>query len=270
MILVKKLLLKTVRISINGKYYRGTLINKHFFSINVLQRDLLLDNDFNISIFNKDGEKCFSKNFSYNLKKEKQKSFSYYFSVHIKQLVNGEVFLFKNYLQSYEYDENVPKEIINTLMYRSTIDGNIIYIISLYLNTYMDNIPGFFELIRKTAGLKDDCDFSSTDIRKVINTKRKVQDSIKMDIDLWDKTSEFLKKVNKYANIKYSRHMIINIFFTDYYQVYQENISKNILNLFDKRFNDNPIFFKRDKNNKFLSICEKHKYFLDYFTDKKD
>lgn len=252
----------TVKISVNGNDYRGTLINDYCFSINLLLNDLLLDNEIEINIYNEDGISVCKKNFSYIPKQDKKKSFSYYFSVPIKKVLNGEVFLFKNVYLELLDSKNEHKELINLLNYRNTVDGNISYIISLYLNAYMDNIKEFVLLINKSAGFNEDNFISINELKKIVDTRKKIQDNVKIDINLWNRMTDFAQELNEYTGIKYTKHTITNIFFTDYYQVYKEDIQKSIINLYYGQFNDASIFNIRNTNNHFLSVTEKHRYLL--------
>ena len=81
--------------------------------------------------------------------------------------------------------------------------------------------------------------------------------------------TDFTKKLNEYTGIKYTKHTITNIFFTDYYQVYKDDIQKSIVNLYYGQFNDASIFNIRSTNNNFLSVVEKHKYLLANLKEKK-
>jgi len=259
----------TVKISVNGNNYRGTLMDDYHFSINVLLNDLLLEQNIEINIYNEKGESICKKNFSYIAKQSKKKNFSYYFSLPIKKVLNSEVFLFKNIYLELINNEKEYKKIVNLLNYRNTVDGNISYIISLYLNAYIDNIQEFVLLINKSIGFNEDSFININELKKIVDTKKKIQDNVKIDIDLWDKMTDFTKKLNEYTGIKYTKHTITNIFFTDYYQVYKDDIQKSIVNLYYGQFNDASIFNIRSTNNNFLSVVEKHKYLLANLKEKK-
>ena len=260
----------TVKISVNGNDYRGTLMNDYCFSINVLLNDLLLDQNIEINIYDENGKSVCRKNFSYIAKQSKKKNFSYYFSVPIKKVLNSEVFLFKNVYLELSDNEKEYKGLVNLLNYRNTVDGNISYIISLYLNAYIDNIKEFVLLINKSAGFNEDNFIDINELKKIVDTKKKIQDNVKIDVDLWDKMTDFTKRLNEYTGIKYTKHTVTNIFFTDYYQVYKEDIQKNIINLYYGQFNDASIFNIRSTNNNFLSVVEKHKYLLANLEEKNE
>ena len=243
---------------LNGNSY-DAYIENNTFVFKIPYYGFLLDFSFTIEFLLEDKVICSqefqTKEFQTKISK---KGFTYFFSKDVKLALNAEVFLFKSvYLQ-----KNYSLNVLNLLSYRSSVDRNIAYVLAIYIAAYYNKPAEFVKVIKEVVNYeKNNESLSLNNIIKTINTNKKLQNSILLDIDLWNKLLEFVKKVNSLTGIPYSRHTIINIMFTDYYQVHKNDIKNNVNTFFDKIF-DAEIFTKRGKDLNFKSIAEKEQYFL--------